>query len=99
MTIQESIVSGDHSLATIGLLGMLNECHVLREHRDSQMFGGLQPAVERVDRVLAAVCAKYQIECPSEEELHGGTPPDRKRHTGFGAAARGLRPPKPAAVG
>ena len=59
--IQASVKRGDHALATVGLLGLINECHALRETADARLHSGLLPLIERVDSVLAHIVARYGL--------------------------------------
>ena len=59
--IQSSVERGDHALATVGLLGLINECHALRETADARLHSGLLPLIERVDSVLGQIAARYGL--------------------------------------
>lgn len=77
--VRDSIDTGEHAMATLGLLGLIQECHALREHCDSQIYGLLQPVFDRVDLVLQAVCEKYKLDVP----VFNDREPEVKRRAGY----------------
>jgi hypothetical protein len=77
--VEEGLDSGSRTQTTLGLLGLIADCHTLRNENDSGLHNLLTPYLRALDQLISAAAMQLGLPHPLKEEAYDGNAQRKRR--------------------